>query len=435
MVWGGNDNAVQRWIKQLEENDPSLTSLHILSMRRLSAQDLKKLFSALARNTTLQELYCSGHALDREAMEQLSEALTLNDTLRKLNVGDSMLGQQPELIQIFSEGLAVNEGLEELDLENKGLGHHTENLQYLGASLKKHSRLRSLHLARNNITEKGLACLLAAGLTTTLRELDLRYNEIGPIGVSSLVKHMAFLESLDVSENPLMEGAGVLTAALTNAPQLHALKMVAVTGASEQDEEKKPVPEHGNALVEGLIDGLKNQRALRYLYIDRNGIESSAMQSLGVALAGSNVVDLRMRDNEVGDDGAETLSKAITCLEKLELGGNRIGYRGFGALLDARIQHLGLFNNQINNFPEKLPSLQESTIVSLDIGCNHLTLSDMEAIVQVLSQQGVPKLTLLEMGGNAREEDKDAWESAITRLQSIRSELQVEWKRFFEREA
>ncbi|KAG1232819.1 hypothetical protein G6F68_019094 [Rhizopus microsporus] len=121
MVWGGNDSAVDNWVKQLESNDPKLVSLHILSFRRVSTKDLERIFKAIAHNTVLSELYISGHVLDVDSADQLSESLTLNETLKTLNLGNATFGKDPNVFGLFCEGLAANEGLVKLDLENKGL--------------------------------------------------------------------------------------------------------------------------------------------------------------------------------------------------------------------------------------------------------------------------------------------------------------------------
>ncbi|CDS04205.1 hypothetical protein LRAMOSA07160 [Lichtheimia ramosa] len=432
MVWGGNDNAVQKWIKQLEENDPSLKTLHILSMRRLSQSDFQSIFGALAHNTTLKELYCSGHTLDIETMEQLSEALTLNDTLESLNIGTSTLGENKQLVSIFCEGLAVNEGLRHLDLENKGLDN--DAIALLADSLVKNESLRSLNLSRNNITD-AMIDKLNEGIRG-LERLNLADNAIGAQGARALQLHQ--LQELDLSNNPLMEGASDLATALEKNQHLTSLKLVNITTTQDEQQEDTPMPacsEHGNALINQLATAMKSNRTLTHLWIDQNGIESSAVELKD--LCNGNLIELRMRDNKIDDQGAVSLAHGIqnnTTLEHLDLGSNTIGYEGFGALLNTSIRHLGLFNNNVNGFPESLPGLEDSGVESLDIGCNNISITDLEGIVQVLSQQGVPRLRLLEMGGNAREQDMDAWESAIAKLQQVRTEIQVAWKRFMEQQ-
>ncbi|KAI9496159.1 hypothetical protein BDB00DRAFT_785847 [Zychaea mexicana] len=401
MVWGGNDNAVQKWVKQLNENDPKLTTLHILSMRRLSQDDLKSIFAALAHNTTLKVLYCSGHALEQEAMDQLSEALTLNDTLETLNIGNAELGQRDDLLHIFGEGLAVNEGLHHLDLENKGLSD--ASLTALAPALAKNTTLRSLNLARNELTN-------AIEPLDTLRCLNLAGNKIE-----------TQLERLNVSNNPLMESAGALTAALANNTALKSFKLMGITALNSDNEEDDIADSiHGNALMQNLAEALKINRRLTRVWLDRNGIESQALESLSTTLAPSGLTELRLRNNRVDDQGAKWLAQASAHDRRvhLDLGSNAIGYEGFGALLDtASIRHL---------------ELKTSAVESLDVGCNGITVDDLEAIVTVLLQEGVPQLRLLEMGGNAKEEETEAWEAAIARLQAEREELDVAWKRFMQ---
>lgn len=439
MVWGGNDNAVQKWIKQLQDNDPSLKTLHIMSMRRLSQSDFQSIFGALAHNTTLKELYCSGHALDIETMEQLSEALTLNDTLESLNIGTPSLGENKQLLSIFCEGLAVNEGLQHLDLENKGLDN--DAIALLADSLVKNETLRSLNLARNNMTDEIIE-KLNEGLRG-LERLNLADNAIGAQGARALQLHQ--LQELDFSNNPLMEGASDLAAKLEDNHHLTSLKLVNITTTTQDEpqEDDTTTPacsEHGNALIHQLATAMKSNRTLTHLWVDQNGIESSAVEWKD--LCKGNLIELRMRDNKIDDQGAASLAEGIMqdnnnnkcTLEHLDLGSNTIGYEGFGALLNTSIRHLGLFNNNVNGFPESLPGLEESGVEALDIGCNNISITDLEGIVAVLAQQGVPRLRLLEMGGNAKEQDMEAWESAIAKLQEARAEIQVAWKRFMEQQ-
>ncbi|KAI9244462.1 hypothetical protein BDA99DRAFT_529042 [Phascolomyces articulosus] len=431
MVWGGNDNAVEKWVKQLTEDDPNLTSLHILSMRRLSQDDLKSIFSALTHNTHLKVLYCSGHAIEQEAMDQLSEALTLNDTLETLNIGNSDLGQYGDLLRIFAEGLAVNEGLLHLDFENKGIDDTA--LSVLAPALIKNTTLRSLNLARNAITR----ILDEPSSLEHIQSLNMSGNKIDAEGARHLATRLTHLEELDVSNNPLMEGASAMTAALANNTRLQSLKMMGVTTLDEgEEQEETGDATHGNPLMQHLAQSLKTNTTLKRVWLDRNGIESQALETLNQSLGHSSVTELRLRNNKVDNQGATWLAQTTHDAGRrihLDLGSNAIGYEGFGALLDTSfIHHLGLFNNKINGLPELLPELKKSGVESLDIGCNEITLDDLEAIVTVLVQDGVPHLRLLEMGGNAKEEEMEVWEATITRLQEKREALEVAWKRFIQ---
>ncbi|KAG0169638.1 hypothetical protein DFQ29_009587 [Apophysomyces sp. BC1021] len=423
MAWGGNDSAVDKWIKQLKENDPKLTTLHILSFRRVSAADLTAIFAALAHNTSLKELYCSGHVLDVTATEQLSEALTLNDTLESLNIGNHEFGRDAKLVAILCEGLAVNEGLLTVDWENKGL--NKSSMEALSRCLEKNTVLKNLNLSRNALDDDSINILaLSLQQNKTLRSLNLSMNDIGPAGAQHLASCLAgncHLEELDVSDNALMEGGQTIGAALVNNKSLVTLKMTGITSKLEDlqlppsaDDERPPSDPktnesqsiHGNAMVEAVAGSLCGNRSLKHLWLDHNQIQSASVAILASALPKSGLVELRLRNNCIDDQGSKALAQSPGSLLQLELGENSIGSEGLGALLDTSLQYVGLFSNKVGGFgvePDKIPNLGNTN--------------------------GVPDLKLLEMGGNAEDKDMDAWEESIGKLQRERPELEIAWKR------
>lgn len=461
MVWGGNDSAVDNWVKQLENNDPKLVSLHILSFRRVSTKDLERIFKAIAHNTVLSELYISGHVLDADSADQLSESLTLNETLKTLNLGNATFGKDPKVFGLFCEGLAANEGLVKLDLENKGLLSNDQErykvVQLLAESLVKNKHLQELNLARNELDNTAIEILTPAFVN--LLRVNLAMNKIGPEGSESLSRQIMIadqykLQELDLSDNPLLNGATILITALAHNKHLRVLKMADVvsdaveemslpppaTAAEEEgggklDEIKKDDPTrtiHGNALAIALGQALATNKALTHLCLDNNGIESSALQLLARYLPESAVQELKLRQNKIDDEGAILLAQAASNrLRHLELGENVIRAKGFGMLLDTNLEYLGLFGNSVGGFgveSESLPALKESGIKRLDIGCNQIIHQDLEAMVDVLLKEGVPKLKLLEMGGNVQDKEMGAWEVTIEKLLDGR-ELDIIWKR------
>lgn len=462
MVWGGNDGAVDRWVKQLEENDPKLVSLHILSFRRISSAELGRIFKAISVNSTLRDLYVSGHTLDATSMDLLSEALTLNDTLRTLNLGNSTFGQDINVFGLFCEGLAENEGLVKLDLENKGLLSHPEQkyevIKLLSEALAKNKFLQELNLTRNELDDQA-AELLAPALTGLLR-INLGMNLIGPEGAHQIAQQtlnpMSQVQELDLSDNPLLEGAVHLAKSLHNNQQLRSIKLVDVVtkepelsllppsamggdGKLDDDDElqkrknqDKTRTRLGNALAEALGHALSTNSTLTHIYLDNNGIESSALEQLAKNLRKSAIVQLNLRKNLIDDEGALLLAKAARDIDHLELGDNVITPKGFGALLDTQLGYLGLFGNKLAGFgadPSLLPDLSTSNINRLDIGCNSIVHQDVEAMVQVLLDNGVPNLKLLEMGGNVEDKEIELWEATLNRLLNERKDLTIIWKR------
>ncbi|KAL7324276.1 hypothetical protein PS15p_210807 [Mucor circinelloides] len=459
MVWGGNDGAVDRWVKQLEENDPKLVSLHILSFRRISTAELGRIFRAISTNTTLRDLYVSGHALDATCMDQLSESLTLNDTLRTLNLGNTSFGFDTDVFGLFCEGLAANEGLRKLDLENKGLKHATIHL--LAEALAKNKHLEELNVSRNELDNEAIE-ILAPSLTG-LKKVNLAINNIGPVGAKIIAKQvlapLSQVQELELSDNPLQNGASVLGAALKSNRHLRVLKMVDVVsneqdltslpppalgdgiegGKLEDEEEQKKKKNadqtrtlHGNALAESVGQALEANTTLTHLWLDNNAIESISLNHLVGNLAKSGLLELKLRQNRLDDLAALALANAIDGLQHLELGENGISAKGFGALLDTQLDYLGLFSNAVSGFgsdPSALPELLSSKIRRLDIGCNGIVHQDVEAIVHILLNKGVPELSLLEMGGNVEDKEIEKWEATLERLSSERDKLEVIWKR------
>lgn len=454
MAWGGNDGAVDRWVKQLEENDPKLGSLHILSFRRISTTELGRIFQAIGANTHLRDLYVSGHVLDATCIDHLSESLTLNDSLKTLNLGNSTFGENAHVFGLFCEGLAANEGLVKLDLENKGLLSNKNNkyevCHILAECLAKNKTLQELNLSRNELDDN--AMIILAPALTGLQKINVAMNNIGPEGARVIAKQLisdctSKVQELELSDNPLLEGASELASALENNKNLRVLKMVDVVSSMElsalppaamdegklEEENKAKMTDdtrsqHGNALVSALGKALEFNKCLSHLWLDNNGIES--IESLTKNLGSSSITELKLRQNRINDEGAILLSQVNT-LRHLELGENSIGFKGFGALLDTQLQYLGLFSNLVGGFgqdPSLLPELKKSAIQRLDIGCNHIVHQDLEAMVDILLEQGVPKLSLLEMGGNVEDKELEQWETTVSRLLAER-ELEIVWKR------
>lgn len=459
MVWGGNDGAVDRWVKQLEDDDPKLVSLHILSFRKISTTELGRIFQAIGTNTHLHDLYVSGHMLDATCIDHLSESLTLNDTLKTLNLGNSTFGENANVFGLFCEGLAANEGLIKLDLENKGLLSNKDNkyevIHLLAECLAKNNTLQELNLARNELDDGAIEILAPA--MTRLLKINLSMNNIGEQGADALAKQLisnasSKVQELDISDNGLLAGASVLASALEHNKSLRVLKMVDVVTSDtelstlppaameegsnklEEDDEAKKTDEtrtlHGNALARALGEALETNKSLSHLWLDNNGIESKALDQLTKYLSKSAVTELKLRRNRIDDDGASLLSKIHT-LRHLELGENNIGAKGFGELLDTQLHYLGLFGNAVGGFgidPSLLPELSTSHIKRLDIGCNRIIHQDLEAMVEVLLKNGVPNLSLLEMGGNVEDKEMEQWEATMARLLAGRT-MDIVWKR------
>uniref|UniRef100_A0A3P8T7I3 Leucine rich repeat containing 45 n=1 Tax=Amphiprion percula TaxID=161767 RepID=A0A3P8T7I3_AMPPE len=130
-----------------------------LSDCMLSEEGAKILLTGMFGNTTVKVLSLKGNNLRSTGAEMLGKLLARNKTLRRLVLEWNALGVWDEAFSLFCDGLASNTSLKQLDLRNNQINHH-------GASEL------ALALKRNN----------------TLEVLDLRWNNIGLLGGRSLLE-------------------------------------------------------------------------------------------------------------------------------------------------------------------------------------------------------------------------------------------------------
>ncbi|KAG0301609.1 Leucine-rich repeat-containing protein 34 [Dissophora globulifera] len=420
MAWGGggggNANSVEAWEKRLLANDPTFTSLHILSFRRITSSELGRVFAALHHNTTLQELYASGHPLDsaddnnNTAAKTLALALEHNRTLKRLNVGHDQLGSNEVLCKILAEGLRKNMGLERLDLENKGLGGRDEqgtsnsSLRWLAEALAgNQGALKEVNIARNKLTDRDMAVVCEALAVSsgsphgTLQKLDLSLNAFGEAGTRSIAELLARqvqggLTEIDLSDNEITEEGGrAIGRALETNTSLQRLRMSAcmdpplpVEPGSDEDkirwddtvqvlnraltqDQILEIRTDGDAVLESIAQSLgSSNQTLQELWMDDCNISSVGATYLADALRHNRgLVTVRMRNNQIGNRGARALGAALcntgavdthnTTLKNLELGSNKVGVLGWHGLVIAdALESLGLYENQISVLHEAL---------------------------------------------------------------------------------
>lgn len=407
MAWGGgNANTVEAWVKRLRDNDPSFTSLHILSFRRITSPELGQVFDALSTNTTLKEFYASGHALDEPAAHLLAKALAENRTLERLNIGNDTMGTHAGVMEILAEGLAKNQGLLRLDLENKGLGGHEVSVRALAKALEGSettTTLQELNLARNKLTDQDVVILSQALSTNkTLQKLDLCLNSFSQEGTQAVAEYLASpgqaLKEIDLSDNEISEEGGVAVGkSLSQNTTLERLRMSSVMDpplpveegqeefiAFDSDltdlnklltsEQELEIRSDGDTVLETIAQSLRTNSTLQELWMDYCNISPFGAAALADALReNTGLVTVRMRNNSVGNRGARALGSALTpsggafnsTLHSLELGENKIGVLGWHGLVGASaLESLGLYANKIHILHEALESHQSHVMIA-----------------------------------------------------------------------
>ena len=95
-AWGKNGSArsCEALLNRVEQNDPRLTELVILPLKKFGSKEVLRLAKALesAKNTNLKSLQASGHAIDDiDALEALGRGLS---KIESIAIGDSEMGDE-----------------------------------------------------------------------------------------------------------------------------------------------------------------------------------------------------------------------------------------------------------------------------------------------------------------------------------------------------
>lgn len=110
-AWGkkGSARSCDALFQRVEANDPKLTELVVLPLKKFGSEELFRLARCLrsGKNTHLQSLQASGHSIDDHmALEALGNAL---GPLETIAIGDSNMGDGGACA--LCRGIESNEGV------------------------------------------------------------------------------------------------------------------------------------------------------------------------------------------------------------------------------------------------------------------------------------------------------------------------------------
>ena len=172
----------------------------------------------------------------------------------------------------------------------------------LSAALTNNVRLRRLELQGMALGEEG-GVVLTTGLqnNTCLTYLNISSNGLGAYRhilkpLSEALFHHPALTFLDLSRNEIEESA-VVGEQVGHSMTITTLKL-------QQNKLR------GDG-VKGLVDGLSMNLRLEELDVGRNDMPTTEALQLLQAVKLSNVQDLNLQDNLVGEQGAEGMAKML----------------------------------------------------------------------------------------------------------------------------
>ena len=318
------------------------------------------------------------------------------------------------------------ECIKECKIENSCF--HIDLARTFGASLK----VQQAQARNHGVIDDAAAAVLAAVLeaNTTLTNLDLQGNNIGPTGAESLataLKTNTTLTHLDLSGNNIAPGGAVsLATALKTNTTLTNLDLqgnnigpggaVSLAAALKTNTTLTKLDLQGNNIgpfdAESLATALKTNTTLTNLCLSYgNNIGPAGVESLAKALkTNTTLTDLDLSGNDIGPAGAESLATALktnTTLTNLDLSGNNIGPGGAVSLATAlktntTLTNLDLRSNNIGPFDAEslATALKTNTTLTnlyLSYG-NNIGPAGAESLAKALKTNTT--LTDLDLSGN-----------------------------------
>ena len=219
------------------------------------------------------------------------------------------------------------------------------------------------------------------------KELNLSNCQIGDHGMSILHRYFCGdkleITKINLGKNNLTKASSHLIGNIVSHIQLHTILL-----------------NNNNTNVRDISTAVVNTSTIKVLEIDNNGITSQETKVISDMII--HLEELYIRNNKLGDDGAELLSTGITSsitLRVLDISSNNIGSSGTTAIANAltnntSLEELYMSYNKVGDHEvgvlvEKI--LQAKTLRKLDISRNYIGPSGTMAIANSL-----PKNTSLE---------------------------------------
>uniref|UniRef100_A0A7S2SI57 Uncharacterized protein n=1 Tax=Mucochytrium quahogii TaxID=96639 RepID=A0A7S2SI57_9STRA len=382
MVWG-KKQGVDDLVQKLSRNETGETML-ILSNRSFGDKETIAFCKALATNTSLKELLCSGHPIGEEGAKNFRDALANNKSLTKLGLGNSNFGDKG-VAALFANW--ENSTLTHIELEYKSLGQGA--MEAISSALQRENALESILLGRNGLNDTHVE-VLSKGIqaSPSINHICLKSNVLSATGCKHVGDSLrlrdceGFKLALDDNERIGCEGLETLVSGNGTGPVVTEMSLsgcgigddgvqalcasmtakgscfssLQVLNISRNKLTESSAEAFGNALkhneklrklylarnaikVDGFFKLSQNLGKLQLLDLSANGItseDSGVLDSIMVNIAKSGLVELRLLGNKIGDAGALVVCKGLranTTIKHLSLAGIELTAKGCEAIL------------------------------------------------------------------------------------------------------
>lgn len=288
--------------------------------------------------------------------------VSLKDQLKEVDLSDFIAGRPEtealEVMNIFSAALEGS-ALKSLNLSNNALGE--KGVRAFGALLHSQACLEELYLMNDGISEeaaRAVAELIPS--TDKLRVLQFHNNmtgDEGALAISEVVKRSPLLEDFRCSSTRIgTEGGVALSKALETCTHLKKLdlrdNMFGVEGGlalskalSKHSELSEVYLSYLNLEDEGsiaIVNVLKETTpSLEVLEMAGNDITAEAAPVIAACIAAKQITKLNLAENELKDEGAIQISKALeghSQLKEVDFSANLVRRAGARVLAQVVVQ-------------------------------------------------------------------------------------------------
>jgi len=276
---------------------------------------------SLLWHVRFDQLDSQSNGVDRKLeVKTLSKYLETTKSLQILDVSNKCIKFNLQEVQILSEGLRYNKSLKKLNLRYSDLG--PIGVGHISEALKENKTLHDLYVVGNNIQSEGAVALAEClKVNNHLQKLNVSANQIACEGMVALAQGLAKNSSI-----------------------------IQFTVARNRIEAQ------GAAAIANL---LKENRTLRNIKFAINPIGCKSMAPISMALQSPDSVlqNLNLEETLLKAEGATQLARCLQTnksLLVLKLSDNKIldeGAEAFGQLLavNRRLRELHMINCGIDN--------------------------------------------------------------------------------------
>ena len=316
---------------------------------------------ALSTSTTITDLHVPGNGISAEGASVLSAAMQRSGgaKLRVLDLSYNQIGNAG----VYAISLAATT-LEELHVSSNSLDDSSATA--LASALKTSTTLRFVCIVNNGFTAVGVAELAASvACARALKQLDMGFNQIGDEGaeaVASALIHVPMLEQLnveysDIGERGVKAIAGSLASNTTltwlslDGSVVNAAAAVEMGHALRRNTTLETLhlcdAQIGPDSAVALGDALAENQGLVRIFLARNNVGDAGARHIGTMLPACNtLVGISLAMNCISASGMVALFEGLTQsqLAEMNVSNNHLGDEGASSLVEFWSQGRGAIN-------------------------------------------------------------------------------------------